>query len=131
MKTALILLMGIVVLGACKRGTTGRVCTEEYRFFNVKLRSASGEAIVLDTFYTRIVAGNVTFHANNTVPGGDEGYYTVVSDGQLQLLPEGKNTDLRFIGIKNDQVIVNEPYVFKNNGCHIEKIAGKGEVIVQ
>lgn len=129
MKTALILLMGIVVLGACKRGTTGRVCTEEYRSFNVKLRSASGEAIILDTFYTRIVAGDITFHATNA--GADPGYYTVVSDGQLQLLPEGKNTDLRFIGIKNDQVIVNEPYVFKNNGCHIEKISGKTEVIIQ
>ncbi|SDC67583.1 hypothetical protein [Niabella drilacis] len=130
MKTTLVLLMGIVLLGACKKGTTGRMCTEEYRFFNVKLQSAIGEPIVLDTFYTRIVADHTAFHARNTVPDAGNGYYAVLSDGQLQLLPEGKEMELRFIGVRSEKIIVNEPYIFKNNGCHIEKISGKNEVTV-
>lgn len=119
------------MLAACKKGTTGKICTNEYRSFNVKLRAASQEVVELDTFYTRIVATNTTFHANDVMPHLGEGYYNVISDNQLSLLPEGKNTDLRFIGVKNDQIIVNEPYVFKNNGCHIEKVSGKNEVVVQ
>jgi len=130
MKIIVMLLTGICVLTACKKGATGKICTNEYRSFNVKLRSASQEAVELDTFYTRIVATNTTFHANDVTPHLGEGYYNVIGDNQQLLLPEGKNTDLRFIGVKNDQIIVNEPYVFKNNGCHIEKVSGKNEVIV-
>ncbi|MBZ4188653.1 hypothetical protein [Niabella beijingensis] len=133
MKITMVLLLTIVALGACERRSVpaDRMCTEEYRFLNVKLRSVSGETVKLDTFYTRIVGSNVTFHANNTIPDAGNGYYAVVTDGQLQLLPEQKNTELRFIGIKNDKTIVNEPYMVKNNGCHIEKISGKTEVVVQ
>ncbi|MBO9591837.1 MAG: hypothetical protein J7599_02940 [Niabella sp.] len=132
MKIITTLLLGIGVLAACKKPSIqeGRICTNEYRFYNIKVTSASGEAVTLDTFYTRIVAANATFHANNVVPGAGNGYYTVVSDGQLLLLPEGKHTELRFTGIKNDKIVVNESYMVKNNGCHIEEISGKKEVVV-
>ncbi|WP_300601347.1 hypothetical protein [Niabella sp.] len=130
MKTIVLLLLGIGVLAACTKPLIekGRICTEEYRFYNIKVTDASGGAVMLDTFYTRIVATNRTFHVNNTVPGKGDGYYTVISDGQQLLLPEGKSMELRFIGIKNDQVLINEPYVFKNNGCHIEKVSGKDQI---
>lgn len=132
MKMIFTLFLGIGMLAACRKASTdgGRICTAEYRFYNIKVTAASGETVTLDTFYTRIVATNATFHANNIVPGTRNGYYTVVSDGQLLLLPEGKNTELRFTGIKNDKIVVNESYVVKNNGCHIEEISGKKEVVI-
>lgn len=130
MKTMVVLFLCTLMLAACKKGSMGRMCTLEYRFFNVKLLSASKDPVALDTFYTRIVATNATFHANDVPPVASAGYYTVISDDQQLLLPEGKDMELRFIGIKNDQVLVNEPYVFKNNGCHIEKVSGKNEVTV-
>ncbi|MCF3111224.1 hypothetical protein LL912_20720 [Niabella sp. CC-SYL272] len=133
MKTIVVFLLGALLLAACQRGPGigDRICTAEYRFFNVKLLTASGEAVTLDTFYTRIVATNTSFHASSPMLGTDAGRYGVISDDQLLLLKEGKNTELRFIGIKNEKALVNEPYVFKNNGCHIEKISGKNEVVVE
>ncbi|MCD2423745.1 hypothetical protein LQ567_13300 [Niabella pedocola] len=132
MKTVILLLLGIGVLTACKKASKddGRICTAEYRFYNIKVTGASGEAVTLDTFYTRVVASNATFHANNVVPGAGNGYYTVASDGQLLLLPEGKDTELRFTGIKNNKIVVNESYIVKNNGCHIEEVSGKKEIVI-
>lgn len=129
MKITFMLLFGILALSSCKRGAILKICSKEYRIYGIKILSSTREAVPLDTFYTRFVATNRTFHSNE-LWSMQQGEYAITSDGQSGLFPVGKNIKLRFIGIKNNKIIVDEPYMFKNDGCHVEKISGKGEVIV-
>ncbi|MCD2423744.1 hypothetical protein LQ567_13295 [Niabella pedocola] len=130
MKITCMLLFGILVLGACKRGPILKICSKEYLIYGVRILSSTREPVPLDTFYTRFVATNRTFHSNELWSSREEGVYAITSDGQSDLFPVGKNIKLQFIGIKHNKIIVNEPYMFRNDGCHVEKKSGKSEVIV-
>lgn len=110
------------------RDCTTAVCTYEFRQIPLEVVDASGNIVVLDSYYTEDMSGKrfpATYNSYNSATG----VYVVFSDAWL---PDNRNKTIRvrFIGIKNGATVVNELFTLSSDCCHVYKVSGKDKVIV-
>lgn len=117
------LLVGLIICCSCKRV----ICTYEFRMITLKVKDLAGMPVVLDSFYTVRQSNIQNIHSNQN-PG--PGLYTVLDDSYQ---PQLKNSEdnFRFLGWKNNQLVVNEPYRIGADMCHILRKTGADSVLVQ
>jgi hypothetical protein len=80
----------------------------------------------LDDFFTIRLKSNDTLRLtrDNLI---DQNSYPVLDDSFQKIL-EGKTEEFRFLGFKNNVMVVNEPFVIKADKCHIEYVNGRREI---
>lgn len=124
MKNILPALFFIYVLSAvftsCADKEKPVMCTMEFRTITITVK---GEP--LDEFFT------IRLKSNDTLRLGrenmtEENMYPVLDDSFQKML-EGKTEEFRFIGYKNNVMVVNEPFVIRADRCHIEYVSGRKE----
>lgn len=124
----------IMMLGFTACSTTKKIacppdviCTRIFKSVTVRIVDASTKPIQLDEAYTINIITGESIHLENT---GQVGYYTVLDDSYQKKMP---NSTLRFqfVGIKNGQRIVEETYRITADCCHIDKLAGRDEIIIK
>lgn len=108
------------VLTSCAEKEKPVMCTMEFRTITIMVK---GEP--LDEFFTIRLKSNDTLRLSLDNMTG-ENYYPVLDDSFQKLL-EGKTEEFRFIGFKNNVMVVNEPFVIKADKCHIEYVSGRRE----
>ncbi len=108
------------VFTSCAEKEKPVMCTMEFRTVTITVK---GEP--LDEFFTIRLKANDTIRFNHdNIP--EENVYPVLDDSFQKLL-EGKTEEFRFIGYKNNMMVVNEPFVIRADKCHIEYVSGRKE----
>lgn len=96
----------------------GVICTEEFRSTTLYVPGApltESFTIRLSNSDTIRIKGNADFR---------QGYYVVLDDNYQAKL-ENQEDNFRFIGKRENEVVVLEDYVFKADQCHITKVSGR------
>src|SRR5690606_14218954 len=112
-----------------KNNCADSVCTLMLAQVSVKVVDVNKNTFLLDEYYT------VAQHNNDTLrPPTDaslyDSSYVVLDDGYVSKM-YNKTYDFRFIGISNNKVVVDEPFTISADCCHINKVSGKSEIVVQ
>lgn len=89
-------------------------CTDIFKTTHIIIDSAD-----LDDFYTLRLSNKDTIRCD--YHGGKE--YPVLNDRYQEFLINNKDS-FHFVGIKNDSIVLFEPFVFSADHCHINYISG-------
>lgn len=85
-------------------------------------RNSSNQPINLDNFYTQNLDNGNTYSIINN-PVGQSNSYIVISDGQRSEI-NGEGTNIRFIGLLGDQIVVQQDFIIGHDCCHVTPISG-------
>jgi hypothetical protein len=120
--TITIVVSMMLLLTTCQyKKDDGDFCSMEFRSIMIQV---NGE--ILDDFYT------IRTQTNDTIRHQDVGAifvnsYTVLDDNYLSKLKNAK-ANFIFIGIINNQIVVNELFEIAADLCHINLVSGNTEV---
>jgi len=103
------------------------VCTMELRMITVHVKNTNGNPAVLDSSYTLRTATNEKIRPEQH---GSHGAYVVLDDSYHPVLKR-REEHFRFIGWKNNTIVVDLPYTIAGDDCHIGKVAGADSVTIQ
>ena len=118
------LLISSIVFCSCHQGI---ICTTEFRMVMLKVKNSVGNPVVLDSFYTVRQSNNQKIHSLANPP---DGFYVVLDDSHHSQLQMSED-NFRFLGWKNNQLIVDELYRIGADNCHISRNSGVDSVVVQ
>ena len=103
-------------------GDDQKVCTEEFRTVAITVSGAT-----LDDFYTIRKSNQETIrYSSDEVI---ENSYPVLTD-EYQPMLKNKEETFQFIGIIENQTVVDEDFIIKADECHIQYVSGKTEVTI-
>ncbi|WP_224994550.1 hypothetical protein [Cesiribacter sp. SM1] len=105
------------------------VCTEVFVSVHAHITNSIGEAVVLDSFYSKnIVSGEkYTWDSwQGSEPAGN-GYYPILTDSQLRSI-SADGTPIEFVGFKNGKEVVNRVFVIGHDCCHIKAVTEDLEI---
>ena len=117
----------LLASAALSNCTPGLVCTTELRTISLQVKSPTGMAVTLDSFYTIRQSNGERIRPD--VQSGP-GYYIVLDDSYHSRLRKSKD-DFRFVGWRNNSIAVDEMYHVSADECHINKRSGAESVVVQ
>lgn len=128
----LLLLAAGLYLQSCSQSTSPRVCTAEFVVHRVTVLGTGGEpADSVDVDITDRDTGDAfdpcESEAFDCTADGFEGNYILIHDGYFEESEEGREFRLHVTGQKN-QASFEADYTFRNDGCHIRKVAGPDSV---
>lgn len=106
------------------------MCTMEFRMLNIVLKDKAGYFYKADKVETYNEAGKLIFSQNapNNLPDTN---YTVIDDGNLKDLKRNIDNHLEFKVYKGAVVVKTIKYVVTADCCHISKVKGDAEVLVE
>ena len=102
------------------------VCTEEFRRITLSVDNSTQLPVSLDEAYT--LRGNSTqklFFEQSP----DDGNYVVLDDSYHSELINAED-DFRFIGVKNNQVVVDQTFRIAGDNCHVFKKTGPDTILI-
>ncbi len=100
-------------------------CTMMFAMVTVQVQEQDGSPVVLDEVYTVRKSSNETIKPQQQSAEG--GHYVVLDDSYVGSLKQSVDS-FTFVGMKNGQRVVEEPYVLGADCCHVRRESGK-EVI--
>jgi hypothetical protein len=119
-----LLILAIIMFVSCKSESQNNTvaCTMEFRTVTINVQGDT-----LNHFYTiRVTSGDTirlnsgnTFGAN-TYPVLDDSYQSNIAN---------RTEQFRFVGLKNNAVLVDELFTIKADQCHISYVSGNQTVI--
>jgi len=119
-----LLILAIIMFVSCKSESQNNTvaCTMEFRTVTINVQGDT-----LNHFYTiRVTSGDTirlnsgnTFGAN-TYPVLDDSYQSNIAN---------RTEQFRFVGLKNNAIIVDELFTIKADQCHISYVSGNQTVI--
>lgn len=126
-----VILLCVIALGChTTRKTTCPpevMCTRIFKSVVVQVKNTEGTPVTLDDTYTVNVNTGETIRLEGT---GEPGYYIVLNDSYQKKIVN-TTAQFQFIGVKNGQRVVDEPYRIGADCCHIEKVSGQNEITVK
>lgn len=124
-----LLVLASIFLASCENSDapnaaecpTDIVCTEIFISLLYTPRNGN-ENIELDSYYSQnLDNGNVY---NPTIPiSATSPSYVVISDGQLEEI-ERTGTTIRFFGIVDNEVVIEQDFVVGHDCCHVTALEG-------
>lgn len=93
----------------------------------LKVESPTKAAVTLDSSYTIRLSNNERIQPQQPmVPGS----YVVLDDTYHPKLRKAEDR-FRFVGWRNNQIVVDQTYDIAGDNCHINKRSGVDSVVVQ
>lgn len=102
-------------------------CTAIFASISVDVEDKNGSPVELYNYYTINRSNNDTLRPLQSSWG--KGTYTVVDDSYTSKM-YNKTYEFSFVGIVNNQVIINEPFTISADCCHVSKVSGKESVTI-
>lgn len=127
MKTLFVLFITGVLISACTRCGDEIICTDDLRMILLNVQGTGEQTGILDSAYTiRQSTGEKIRYPQPLGPG----HYVVLDDTYQ---PELRNQEdmFRFIGWKNNAIVVNEEFIIGADNCHIFKRSGADSIRIQ
>ncbi len=102
------------------------ICTMMFAAVNTQVKDKAGASIVFDEVYTLRESNNeiIKYEQRNT-----NGSYTVLDDSYRSEI-ENTSDNFRLVGKMNGQTVMNELFVIKADCCHVSKVSGKSEIVI-
>ncbi|MBO3700566.1 hypothetical protein [Roseivirga sp. E12] len=101
------------------------VCTEILISLTFSPKDGNDNPIFLDSYYSQNLDNGQTYSiTNGTVLSTAS--YVVVSDEQLDEINQN-GTNIRFIGIQGNQIVVQQDFVVGHDCCHVVPLSGPFE----
>lgn len=131
-----VLAMAIACLSAASCNTARKVtacpedvvCTQLFAGINVYVTDANTAPVLFDDFYTINTTTGETIRLEPN--RGGMGHYTVLDDSYRKKL-QNRTDRFQFVGVKNNQRIVEELYTISADCCHISKVSGRDTVVLK
>lgn len=82
-----------------------------------------GKPVVLDNYYVKNIDNGNLYQESSLNDHLDEGQYVVVSDVRLSEIKK-TGTILRFFGIKNNEIVLQQDFTVGHDCCHIIPLSG-------
>jgi len=135
-KNMLLAFIPVVFLFSCKEDLENEdaqckgdiICTENFVTVNLEIVDNSNAAVQLDDYYTLIESGT-QFKIDKSESNPLEGIYPVASDAQLNLL-SFEGTVLTFVGVIDNQNVVEHQMTIGKDCCHIQLVEGEDRIII-
>lgn len=131
-KRGLIVLMGMMlIIQGCTEDSQPLECsadigcTEVFVTFTYGPTDNQGEAIILDSYYSQNLDNGQTYSFTESDNQLSPGLYTVITDAQMDQL-SSTGTGIRFVGVKNDRIVLEQDFVVGHDCCHIVPLQGPG-----
>lgn len=96
----------------------------------INIKDSLGKAVILDSNYTEIINTNERIIEKTDSLDKINGSYLFFTDSQKEIIPENKETELKFIGIIGFVRVIDEKYILTQDGCHIKLLSGKTNIIL-
>lgn len=130
MKQFVFICLILFSLTQCKKGD-GKMCTEEFRLITVSIENQAGQAIVPDRYYVVHWPTRDTLitHKNKYGTGPISNEIVLLSDNEMYYTNESGilfELTAYFEGVQR----VDESYLIRNDGCHIELVIGNTTITV-
>jgi hypothetical protein len=113
----------LLLLASCNREKE-KMCTDEFRFIIVNIKDSSGNAVRLDSNYTVLIPINRIIQVKTDTIFFKNGTYVLITDSERELIKEDEETEIRFVGFKNSDQIVDKKFIVTQDGCHIQLLSG-------
>lgn len=123
------MLCGVLAAFSCDKqqdACDGVNCTLEFRTLVVEIFGVDRQPYVLDEYY--LIRKSTGQKLERTTPV-TTGTYILLDDSYQDEL-ENKTEDFQLIGIKNGKRVVDEPYTFKADCCHVNYVSGSSGITV-
>lgn len=98
------------------------VCTEELRYLTFS-PIVNGEPLILDDYYVRNMDTGSIYEESTLNDVLEQGQYLIVSDAMKDEIKRS-GTVLRFVGAKDNQVVLEQDFLVGDDCCHIEPLEG-------
>lgn len=124
-------LLSLIILCSCSNEDdslgnsdcpTDIVCTLILKSLTFSPKGDNDQAILLDSFYAQNLDNGNTY----SIESNDQlnsTRYIVISDAQIGEINKS-GTNIRFIGLQNDQIVVQQDFVVGHDCCHVLPLAG-------
>ncbi len=98
------------------------VCTEILISLTFSPKGANDTPIFLDNYYSQNLDNGQTYSILNSNIASTASY-VVVSDEQLEEINQ-EGTNIRFIGLQGNQIVVQQDFLVGHDCCHIIPLSG-------
>jgi len=116
----------MALISSCDKCEDEIVCTQEFRSITIRLDNGTQMPVTLDEVYT--LRQGSTQKIIFTQPFTN-GQYIVLDDSYHSSL-KNQEADFRFIGVKSNQVVVDQTFKIRGDDCHVYKVSGPDNVLV-
>lgn len=129
--SVILLLLGLVVIAGCHNDKEEEsvVCTCELRQINIRAVYTDGTPVILDKFETINLETGQKMEFGMDAYYKDSGQYPVMNDDYRKEL-ENKPLKIKFLGYKNEQVVIEEAFIVSADECHVYMVDGNDSVIL-
>ncbi len=98
------------------------VCTLVFTSLTFSPKDANNQPISLDSFYAQNLDNGNTYSISsgnllNTTT------FTVITDNEIDEI-QRNGTNIRFIGLQGDQIVVQQDFVVGHDCCHVVPLSG-------
>ena len=98
------------------------LCTEE--FVSLIYRpTVNGELTPLDSYYSQNLDNGNTYNFVDPTMSQLWNAYIVISDGEFEEIQK-EGTTIRFFGIRDNEVVIEEDFVVGHDCCHVIPLEG-------
>jgi len=98
------------------------VCTEILISLTFSPKTGNGVPIFLDSYYSQNLDNGETYSILNSNVASTASY-VVVSDEQLEEINQ-EGTNIRFIGLQGNQIVVQQDFLVGHDCCHVIPLSG-------
>ena len=98
-------------------------CTEIFVMLTFTPKDENDQPIRLDSFYTQNLDNGNTYDGPSRNDLIQEGTYVVISDGELEEI-NMEGTLIRFFGIVNDRIVIEQDFEVGHDCCHVQPLNG-------
>lgn len=106
------------------------MCTMEFRMLTVSIKDKAGNFYKADKVETYTQAGKMIYSQSSPSFTPDSSY-TVIDDNNLKDLQKNVQSELDFKIFKDGSVIKTSKYVVSADCCHISKVSGAAQIIIE
>lgn len=107
-----------------ERNCDEAICTQMLASITVEVVDAANQRVALDEVYTMRKSTGEVIHQEQFL---NNGRYIVLDDSYQPRLAN-QTDEFRFVGIKDGQKVVDEPFIIGADCCHIRMESGRDQI---
>lgn len=105
------------------------MCTADFRMITIDIKDGLGNPYNLDKVETKLGNTIINTSVEPSVPLSSS--YTIVDDSNIKDFGYNNSANVEFFVYKNNQVVYTSTFSIKTDCCHVEKVNGDSQIVIQ